>query len=294
LQKFRSLKKIYKNNIWLFFVGPAFIYLLILTIIPTISLFQYAFSSRTIADMGTSFDFIGFNNFKEVFSNPTNWITLRATLIFLVFAIFIQFILGLMSALALTESFKGISLVRTLMIAPIIATPIGVGFIWRYLLDPDCGIINWIFKIFNLPYINWLGARPWTMWSIIIADTWQWTPFIMLILLAGLSNIPKTLYEAAKVDGASTIQQFNYITIPQLKSSLILAFLLRFIWAMKTFDIVLALTRGGPGRYTSIINYEIFKQAFLMFRTNHAATLSIILLIIIIITAQFFIKTTRI
>ncbi|MCH9853763.1 MAG: sugar ABC transporter permease [Alphaproteobacteria bacterium] len=280
------LKKNNRSGInGMLFILPAFIYLLLITIIPTIMLLRYAFSDWEIGDFG-GIQYVGFETFQQVLANPITVDNFRATIVFVVSAVVIELILGLLIALALVKNFRGATLIRTLMIAPVISVPIGVGFIWRYILHPDLGVMNWAMAKFGLPYIQWFGAKPWAMWSVVIADIWQWTPFVMLILLAGLVTIPQSLYEAAEMDGATKFQQFIHVTLPLLLPTIIVATILRFIWAMKSFDTIFAMTRGGPGTYTSILNFEIYKEAFQKFHTSYAAALSVLLLIVVIIMTK--------
>lgn len=259
------------------FVAPAFVYLLAITLVPTVMLVRFALSDWKIGDLEVYF--VGLDTFKEVLSNPVLIDNFRATVVYVVAAVLIELVLGLMIALVLVRSFRGAGLIRTLLIAPVIMVPIGAGFAWRYILDPDQGVLNWTMKALGLPYIQWFGGKPWAMWSVVIADVWQWTPFVMLILLAGLVAIPQSLYEAAEIDGATTWQKFTNITLPLMLPTIAVASVLRFIWAMKSFDTIFAMTRGGPGTYTSILNFEIYKEAFQKFQTSYAAAMGVLLLI---------------
>ncbi len=280
------------GRLGLIFIAPAFLYLVAITIVPTIMLVRYAFSSWEIADI-RPIDFVGFETFRAVLSNPITLDNFRATFVFVFSAVLIELVLGMAIALVLARSFRGATLIRTLMIAPVITVPIGAGYIWRYILHPDYGVLNWFMEVLHLPYIQWLGAKPWSMWAIVIADVWQWTPFVMLILLAGLVSIPQTLYEAAKIDGASKLQLFWFITLPLMGPTIAIAVVLRLIWAMKSFDTIFAMTRGGPGTYTSILNYEIFKQAFFQFHTAYAAAMGVIVLIITVIITRSFLYFSK-
>ena len=279
----------------LYFIAPALVYLLAVTIVPTVLLIRYAFSSWRLGSFNpdAGIDFVGFETFARVLGDSTTIDNFWATGSFVFWAVLIELLLGLLIALALVNSFRGATLVRTLLIAPVIVAPIGVGFVWRYILHPDVGILNWALGGLGLIEPNWLGAKPWAMWSIVIADVWQWTPFVMLILLAGLIGIPQSLYEAARIDGATRRQQFLHITLPLLLPTIAIALALRFIWAMKTFDTIYAMTRGGPGNYTTILNVEIYKQAFQIYDTSFAAALSVLVLLLTIVITRGFLMRSK-
>lgn len=276
----------------LFFIGPAFIYLLAITIVPTVMLIRYAFSDWEIGDVGGIY-YVGFETFQLVLETPIIIDNFVATIIYVVSAVLVELVLGLLIALVLVKSFKGAGLIRTLLIAPVIMVPIGAGFVWRYILDPDLGVMNWAMEEMGMPYIQWFGSKPWAMWAVVIADVWQWTPFVMLILLAGLVAIPQSLYEAAEIDGANKVQKFFHVTLPLLLPTIAVATVLRFIWAMKSFDTIFAMTRGGPGTYTSILNFEIYKEAFLKFHTSYAAAMGVLLLIFTIVITRFILSFVK-
>lgn len=280
------------NRTGIIFIAPAFLYLIVITIYPTIMLIRYAFSSWEITSLN-EIDFVGFDTFRNVLSNPIIIDNFWATFVFVFSAVGIELFLGMVIALVLVKNFKGATFIRTLMIAPVIMVPVGAGYIWRYILHPDYGVLNWFMKVLHLPYIQWLGSKPWSMWAVVIADVWQWTPFVMLILLAGLVSIPQSLYEAAEMDGATKSQKFFHITLPLMTSTIVIAVVLRLIWAMKSFDTIFAMTRGGPGTYTSILNFEIFKQAFFQFHTSYAAAMGVIVLIMTIVITRIFLSFSK-
>lgn len=267
------------------FVAPAFLYLLAITIVPTVMLVRYAFSDWQIGDFG-GIQFVGFDTFAQVLESPITVDNFKATVIYVTSAVAVELVLGLLIALVLVRNFRGAGIIRTLLIAPVIMVPIGAGFVWRYILSPDLGVVNWAMEGLGLPYIQWFGSKPWAMWSVVIADVWQWTPFVMLILLAGLVAIPQSLYEAAEIDGANALDKFFHVTLPLLWPTIAVATVLRFIWAMKSFDTIFAMTRGGPGTYTSILNFEIYKEAFQKFNTSYAAAMGVLLLIFTIVITR--------
>ncbi|MCX6090278.1 MAG: sugar ABC transporter permease, partial [Candidatus Atribacteria bacterium] len=209
-------------------------------------------------------------------------------------ALFLELLLGLGIALLINEEFKGQYLVRLILMLPLAATPVAVSYMWRIMYNPTQGIINYFLRLFHLP--GWAGIFDFmtAMPSIIIVDIWQWTPFMSLIILAGLMSIPQEPIEASRVDGATPIQTFRYVTLPLLKPVMAVGVLLRTIDLFKTFDIIYALTGGGPGRATETLNVHIYLSAFRSLEMGYATAMTLIALAIITVLCTVFIRIARI
>jgi multiple sugar transport system permease protein len=171
--------------------------------------------------------------------------------------------------------------------------PITVGLIWRLLLHPELGIINYFLGLTGLPQPAWLGDPRLAMITVIIVDIWHETSFILLILLAGLTSLPDELYEAAMIDGASAPQQFRFLTVPLMMPTILVATLIRMIAALKTYDLIYILTRGGPGISTETISYYIYRVAFVFLDMGSSAAMSFILLILIVILTLVLMRVLR-
>ncbi|WP_239616908.1 carbohydrate ABC transporter permease [Cohnella mopanensis] len=226
--------------------------------------------------------FVGFDNFVALFHDSRAWASLWRTLVFSVSATGIELLFGLGLALFLNRQFVGRKLVRTLLLIPMIMTPVVSGLIWRVFYDPNAGIINYYMGVLGMgSKHNWLGSMDLAMISVIIADVWQWTPFVFLILAAGLDAMPNEPLEAAEVDGASPIQRFIHVVLPLLAPSLMIAFLLRIIDSVKTFDIIYVMTRGGPSLATETTNMYAYIQGFNNFNISYATVINLTITVII-------------
>jgi multiple sugar transport system permease protein len=188
---------------------------------------------------------------------------------------------------------KIIGFLRTTLIIPTIMTPVVVGLIWRLMYNPDMGMLNYFLALFGFPTVNWTGMPGTALPSVIIADIWEWTPFMALIMLAGLQALPQEPFEAALVDGASAWQSFRYITLPFLAPTMLVAFLIRLMDAFKTFDLVFVLTQGGPGMSTEILNYYTYRYGFKFFHLGYASALSWLLVVVITIISMILVKRIR-
>jgi len=180
-----------------------------------------------------------------------------------------------------------------ILLIPMLMPPITVGTIWRLLLHPELGIINYFLGLMGLPQPAWLGDPRLAMITIIIVDIWHETSFILLILLAGLTSLPDELYEAAMIDGANSSQQFRFITVPLMMPTILVAVLIRMIAALKTYDLVYILTRGGPGIATETISYYIYRVAFVFLDMGKSSAMSFLLLVVIILLTLVLMRIMR-
>jgi len=222
--------------------------------------------------------FVGLNNFRFALNEDYFWQSTRRTLTFAVFAVGAEMVLGVMLAFQLNQLrwFKGV--IRSLLLLPLAAAPIAVGQIWRYMYHMDFGVYNAILGVVGLPDQNWLGDIKLVMPCIIVFDVWQWTPFVALIVLAGLQSLPREPFEAAELDGASTWQVLRRLTFPMLGPVLTLVFILRSIDAIRMYDAVASLTRGGPGTTTETLTYYLFRLGLKYFRMDYASAMSLLFL----------------
>jgi len=234
------------------------------------------------------FNFVFAKNYIKALTDPIFQTSLKNTAILVCIAVPIEMLLGLGIALMLNQDIKGKRFFRSLFLLPLMTTPIVVGNIWRLMYNSEFGLINYILTsigILNKP-IPVLGQPETALFGIILIDIWEWTPFVMLIILSGLQALPTAPYEAALVDGASSLQIFRRITLPMLTPTLIVALLLRLMDAIKIFDVVYITTFGGPGLSTEIIGLTIYKEAFRKLNLGYASALTVIVLFVVIIVSN--------
>lgn len=275
------------------FIGPAVIILLLIVIFPIIYSWSLSFAEWNLM-RGGDWRYVGLRNYIYTLTqDPYFYTSLRVTVSFIIAAVGIEFLLGLVIALLLTRPIKRVGLYRTTLVIPSTMTPVVVGIIWRLLYNPELGTLNYFLRLFGLRPLNWLGDPQIALSSVIVADVWQWTPFVALILLAGLQSLPREPYEASIVDGASVFQTFRFITFPLLLPTIIVVLLLRIMDAFKTFDLVFVLTQGGPGMTTELLSYYTYRYGFKFFHMGRAAAMSLIIFAIVFVITQIFLKYYR-
>ncbi|MEO0637690.1 MAG: sugar ABC transporter permease, partial [Pseudomonadota bacterium] len=228
-------------------------------------------------------EFIGFDNYIDLLGDEA---FLESTLVTLKFAfavVSIEMVLGVGLALLLDRNLRGMSILRTIFILPMMIAPIVVGLMWRYMYHPSIGTFNRILEDFGLGPVPWLTQGNWALTSVILADVWQWTPFIFILALAALQSLPRSAMEAARIDGASAWQTIWHIKLPLMMPVLIVTLLLRLIDAFKVLEVVLVLTNGGPGLSTEILSLRIFRTAQEFRELGTAAAMSNYLLIMLML-----------
>jgi len=235
--------------------------------------------------------FVGFKNYKEILRNQYIWEHFRTTGRFVIISVAAQSLIGLGLALLFNREFKGKGIITTLVLAPMMLSPVVVGLFWRYMLEPNWGVINYLGNaILGLPKIQWLGQERTALYGVIIADTWMWSPFMFLFCLAGVSAIPKYLYEAAEVNKASGWFRFTQITFPLMWPLMMIAIIFRTMDAFKLFDIGWGMTGGGPGFSTQTISMLLYRDAFMSSKTGVSCAFAYLLLIMIVALSNIYIK----
>jgi len=271
------------------FIAPALALLLFLSIWPLIRLVWLSFTDYSVTrDVPASF--IGFDNYVDVLTSPVAQKRAVTTMIFVVGAVGLQTLLGFAIAFLISRRIKGRGALTTLFLIPMMLSPIVVGLFWKFMLDVQFGVVNSFLNSLGLGTVEWLTRQRLALFSLIIVDTWQWTPFIMLIALAGLTAVPKYLYEAAEIDRASEWFKFRRITFPLVWPLLLIAIMFRAIEAFRLFDLVYILTGGGPGGTTETLSYNVYKVAFFGFDTGRASAYGILMVIVVTIAAQFYLR----
>jgi multiple sugar transport system permease protein len=251
------------------------------------SLFDYTLMNMT-------FDrFIGFDNFVAALSSSEFANSMVVTTLFVIAVVALEFVIGFVVALMLTTVKRGKNIYYLILLIPLLINPVVVGLIWRMLLHPTLGIVNWLLGGIGVPDIDWLGHPGTAFWTVVLVDIWHQVSFMAVLLTAGLSALPTEPYEAARAEGAGTLQTFWYITLPLMKPVIAVTLLIRLIFAIKTYDLIYIMTRGGPGDATDLISYYIYRSAFARLNLGEAAAMAILLMVIVIVLTLALFRTMR-
>jgi multiple sugar transport system permease protein len=273
------------------FILPTIILLILMNIFPLIySLFISFTEYSVISDVPPVW--VGLQNYQRILSDETFWHSFAVTGRFALLSVALQTIVGFGLALLLRSKFTGSGLITTLILVPMMLSPIVVATFWKLIFNPSYGILNPLLGFTNINTSpEWLGQPELALWAIVIVDVWMWSPFVMLLCLAGLSAIPDYLYEAASIDRANWWFQFRRITLPQVMPLLLIAVLFRTIEAFKQFDLVMGLTGGGPGDVTETVSVQLYQLAFQgQFNTGMSSALAYIVLVVIIAISNLYIR----
>ena len=266
---------------WLF-VGPTIALLLAFNIFPLLWTIYLSFTNYRANRPNAAIEWLGISNYQRVLTDEAIWENMRVTAHFLCSSIALQLVLGFGLALMLNRKFKSHSFWSTAILLPMMLAPAVVGTFWKYFFEPQYGIFNAIARFLGFSgNFTMLGDTQLSPWAIVIVDTWMWTPYVMLLLLAGLRSIPSYLYEAAEIDRASEWTKFWRITLPMVMPFIILALLFRSIENFKMFDLVDQLTNGGPGSVTELASIHLKREAFEKWRTGYSSAFAIILFVAI-------------
>ena len=277
---------------WIF-VSPTLFLLLAVNIFPLIWTIYLSFTNYRVNRPNREVVWVGLKNYQRILNDSDIWNTMQATAHFLTWTIILQVLIGLMLALLINKKFKGNDLWTTIIVFPMMLSPAVVGNFWTFLYQPQIGIFNYAVTFFtggDPAGFSMTGDVHLAPWSIIIVDTWMWTPFVMLICLAGLRSIPDSIYEAAECDRASKWRQFWTITIPMILPFLMLAVLFRGIENFKMFDLVVQLTGGGPGSITELTSINLKREAFEKWRTGYSSAYAVMLFVTVFGLASIYVK----
>ena len=236
---------------------------------------------------------VGVQNYKREIGAGTFRDALTTTLVVAGLGVVIQLPIGVGLATMLHRGLRGTRVFRSVLLLPMLLTPVAVGLMWRFMFDTDFGVVNWLFQTLRLSRVNWLGDRTSAIVSVVIVDSWQSIPFVMLLCLAGLAGLPTSPVEAAQVEGATPWQIFRHITLPLLKPVLLVVLLIRLIDVLKIFDIIFILTRGGPGRATQTVGILTYNTGFGFLQTGRAAALGVALTILTLPVYVLWVRATR-
>lgn len=289
----RKVRGLSDRSIAWIFVAPTILLLLAINIFPLIWTIRLSFTNFRANRPNEPLEWVGLRNYERILTDPDVWQTMQATAHFLIWTLFFQVLLGFALAWLINRKFRGNDLMTTLIVLPMMLSPAVVGNFWTFLYQPQIGLINYAVEfVTGIPASSFtmLGSVSLAPWAIVIVDTWMWTPFVMLICLAGLRSIPDYIYEAAEIDRASKWRQFWTMTVPMVLPFLMLAVLFRGIENFKMFDLVVLLTGGGPGDTTLLSSIELKREAFEKWRTGYSSAYAIILFVTVFGLASIYVK----
>jgi len=278
---------------FLLLMGPPFLVIFVLTVVPFFySVYLSTWKMNFAMPQYTRF--VGLGNFiYMVTEDPYFWTIIRNTGVQVFGTVSLQVVVGVLLALLFSRPVRGMNVARSLLMLPMMATPVVIGVIWRFMVNPEFGIINYLLSLLNIPGPDWLGRPGLAMGTIIAADVWLSTPFVTVILVAGISSLPVEPFEAATVDGATSWQTFVHITMPLLSPVIWVAVMFRLIDALKRFDSIVIMTAGGPGNATETLNLFAYSNAFTMMDAGYGSALAVLLFLLIGFVSIFTIRRVQ-
>lgn len=270
----------------IFLIVPAMAVILVFALLPLAYALNVSFRFADLTRGGIG-AFVGLDNYRTVLADEAFWASVGVTLKFTISAVVLEMVLGIAIAFLIHGATAGKGLIRSLMVLPLATSAAVTGLFWRYLYDTQFGLMNYFLGLLHLPQPNWLGDYTIALWSVVLFDVWQWTPFVALIALAGLQALPKEPFEAAELDGASTFRVLRTLTFPMLKPVLFLVLVLRTIDSVRLYDAVAVLTRGGPGTVTESMTFYLYRTGLKLFRMDYASTMGIFFLYALLVASLF-------
>src|SRR5215207_11159353 len=276
---------------YLVLLGPTLLVLLALLLYPTGYVLVVSFRDYELTDPAAGSPFVGLENYTTLLTDPTFFTALWKSILFTVGSVALSFVIGLAIALLLSRrDIRGSGFTRTAILIPMILTPMVIGAMFRFMLERDNGIINQFLGLVGIERFPFLADPTWAMISIILVDVWQWTPFAVLVLLAGLESLPEEPFEAARMDGASRWGEFWYITMPLLAPVIAVVLLIRTMDAFREFDKIFIMTGGGPGTATQTLPIFLYRAGFQDFNMGFSAATGVVMLIIVTLVSSLYVR----
>jgi len=269
-----------RNLSWVFPL-PAVLAVLLLIVGPVVANLAFSVQNRSWGIFPVP-SFVGLGNFVSAFEDSRFWSSALNMFYLTIIAVPAETVLGLALALLLNRDFFLKGVVRSLVLLPMIATPVAVALIWSLMMNPELGVLNYFLQSLHLHRSLWATSPALAIPSIALVDIWEWTPFMALIMLAALQSLSQDQMEAAKIDGANAMQRLFRIILPLIRPAVVVAVILRAIDALKTFDIIYVITQGGPGTASETLNVYAFKSSFLYLRIGYSASLLVILALVVV------------
>ncbi|MGH6918639.1 MAG: carbohydrate ABC transporter permease [Geminicoccaceae bacterium] len=273
----------------LLLISPAVIVLLAINLFPFVYAVYISFHHWTLARPQPP-RFAGWFNYEEALTDDRFINAIWVSLSFVTLAVAVEFILGFLLAFVFHARLRGLATLRKISILPVMVMPLVVGLVWFYMFNENFGVVNWVVTLFGSPRLPFLTHDTLALWSLAIADVWQWTPFVMLVLFAALQSLPEYVYEAARMDGLSGWQIFWRITLPLLRPAIWVVLILRIVDAFRMVELVFMMTKGGPAGYTEVLPWYLYTTGFLSLDLGYAAAMAVLMLILVTIVSQLFVR----
>jgi multiple sugar transport system permease protein len=273
----------------LLLISPAVIVLLAINLFPIVYAVYISFHHWTLARPQPP-RFAGWFNYEEALTDDRFINAIWVSLSFVTLAVAVEFILGFLLAFVFHARLRGLATLRKISMLPVMVMPLVVGLVWFYMFNENFGVVNWLVTLFGSPRLPFLTHDTLALWSLVIADVWQWTPFVMLVLFAALQSLPEYVYEAARMDGLSGWQIFWRVTLPLLRPAIWVVLILRVVDAFRMVELVFMMTKGGPAGYTEVLPWYLYTTGFLSLDLGYAAAMAVLMLILVTIVSQLFVR----
>jgi multiple sugar transport system permease protein len=284
-------KKNYKN---LFYLLPALLFIILIFLIPLSYSVVTSFTKWLLLLPNLGIKFIGIANYVRLFTASFTWQSLGITFYFVIGAVSLELVVGFIIALALNTEFKGWKIVQSIILIPFMMAPVVVGFVWKFILDDNFGLVPYVLRSIGLGgvinTVPFLANSNLAMPMIIIADAWEYIPVETLIILAGLKSLPQEPYEAAEVDGATSFQKLVYITLPLLRPTILVAVVIRTLTCLQIFDLIFVMTGGGPGTSTETLSFYGYLEAFQSYNVGFSSALNVFILLLAMFLTVIYMK----
>ncbi len=259
-------------------LAPALVLFAGIAVVPIVELVAMSVSQIDWVQGKAQWRFVAFDQYLRVAGDALFRTGVANTLVFAIGGVLVQMLLGFALALLTTRITRGRALYRTVFILPILVPGIVIGAIWKLMYNFDFGVLNQLLGVVGVRPVDWLGNTSTALAAVIAVDVWHWTPFVFLLMLAGLESLPQDVYEAARVDGATFLQELRYVTLPLMLPTIVVTLVFRVIVGVKVFDEIYLLTGGGPGTSTEVVSYTIFRRFFTEGQTGYGAAMSVVVL----------------
>jgi multiple sugar transport system permease protein len=264
------------------FVLPALVVVLAIIIFPWVFTIWMSLHEWKV---GSPTTFVGLANYLRLPTDPRFVEAIGHTIFYTALSVLLPLAFGTFAAVVFHQKFPGRGFLRGVFIMPMMATPVAIALVWTMMFHPQLGVLNYLLSLVGLPPQLWVFHPATVIPSLVLVETWQWTPLVMLIVLGGLASIPAEPYESAQIDGANIWQVFRYITLPLIAPFLFIAAMIRMIDAVKSFDIIFAITQGGPGSASETINLYLYSVAFIYYDLGYGSAIAVVFFVLIIMLA---------
>ena len=271
-------------------LAPAVFGLIVLTIYPLVQGLRLSFIDYDLLSTTATGEWNWFANYTELFKDKEFWHAFRITMQYTVMAVTLELLHGFGLALLLSQRVPGLVVARTVIISAMVMTPVIVGTAWRLMYNPSWGLINYLLSLLGIPEQAYLAQTKTVIPALVMVDVWEWSPFMMLILLAAIQSLPVEIYEAAVVDGANPFQVFRRITLPLLKPAIAVALLIRTMDCMRQFDLIFAMTGGGPGTASQNLNLFSYYTGLEFYHMSSASAVAVLTLVLITIISMIIVR----